>query len=512
MKKRNTIFYPVSLIGVSSLLILGGCGGSSSSSSSSDSMNATTYEFFDTDGNSTVYYDGQNARQILISEVKDAASALSRTGDENPQAVIDDINLYITTDAAVRDAQGGDWQYDSIEVGLPDGTTDSDGINAGQVSSGDRLENKMAGNDPSTLAWDNVFYSGQIVSDPAEGIDVSTPALFIQGLVASLANEITDSTVTTTVEVEGTGPVAIPAYVSAEGHDFAQLLQKGLLGVVTFNQGTADYLSTNWESKLVSDGGAYIAHKFDEGWGYFGGATDYGQLTDSEIKNGYNDTNSDGILDIGRNSSSDAGQVDEFNFGNSVNCAKRDVSGQSNTDFTSEANDAFLTARGILQDVADADAFSGTQLADLNDQIIIATQTWEKCIAATVVHYINDVIDDMDDFGQSGFSSIGNFTDLAKHWGEMFGFAIGLQFSPYSPFRTGYITDGQVAEAATVTQVEADYAAVLNAFGTAPVLYDGTMDGEAYPGGVDAYALALEAARDILRDAYGFTQAQASSW
>ena len=212
----------------------------------------------------------------------------------------------------------------------------------------------MAGNDPATLLGDGTFYTGALTSDPALNLDVSTPALYIQALVEGLALEITDAQVETTVNVSGTGPVAIPAYVSAQGYDYAQLLQKSLLGIVTFNQGTADYLSTSWESKLVSDGGAYITHKFDEGWRYFGGATDYGQLTDAEIKDGYKDTNNDGVLDIGRNSSSDAGQVDEFNFGNSVNCAKRDTSGQENTDFTSEANSAFLTARGILQDVADA--------------------------------------------------------------------------------------------------------------------------------------------------------------
>ena len=514
MKKRNTIFSPVSLIGLSSLLILGGCGGSSSSSSSSssDSMNATTYEFFDTDGNSTVYYDGQNARQILISEVKDAVSALDRSTTQTQSEVADSINLYITEDAAVRDGQNGNRQYAGVDIRLPNGTVDFDGINAGQVSGGDKLVNKMAGNDPSSLPGDGTFYTGQLQSDLDEGFDISTPALFIEALVQSVAELVTEQTVETTVKVTGGGQVNIPDYVTVEGLDHAQILQKSLLGIVTFNQGTADYLSTDWESKLVSEGGAYIAHKFDEGWGYFGGAYDYGQLTDVEIKNGYNDTNNDSNLDIGRNSSSAADQVDEFNFGNSVNCAKRDVSGQSNTDFTGQANDAFLTARGILQDVADAGAFSGTQLSDLNDQIIIATQTWEKCIAATVIHYINDVSEDIAEFESDGFKDIENFKNLAKHWGEMYGFAIGIQFSPYSPFRTGYVTDGLVAEAQSVMVDIDDYASVLNAMGTGPVLWDDTMDGSPYPGGASTYVIALEAARDILRDAYGFTQDQASGW
>ena len=60
-------------------------------------------------------------------------------------------------------------------------------------------------------------------------------------------------------------------------------------------------------------------------------------------------------------------------------------------------------------------------------------QTWEKCIAATAVHYINDVIYRHGSFPTERLRIRSNFVNLAKHWGEMKGFALGLQFSALSP-------------------------------------------------------------------------------
>ena len=50
---------------------------------------------------------------------------------------------------------------------------------------------------------------------------------------------------------------------------------------------------------------------------------------------------------------------------------------------------------------------------------------WEKAIAATVVYYINDTLQDMGDFGTEDYS----FSDHAKHWSELKGFALALQFN-----------------------------------------------------------------------------------
>ena len=84
-------------------------------------------------------------------------------------------------------------------------------------------------------------------------------------------------------------------------------------------------------------------------------------------------------------------------------------------------------------------------------------------------------------------------------------------------FRTGYITDGLVAEASVVNVDINDYDTALTLLGTGPVDYAGNMGGVPYQGfgnavSIEQYKTDLQAARDILRDAYGFTQDQASTW
>ena len=52
-------------------------------------------------------------------------------------------------------------------------------------------------------------------------------------------------------------------------------------------------------------------------------------------------------------------------------------------------------------------------------------------VAATVIHYINDVLADMAATSESE----GTFSleDYAKHWGEAKGFGLWFQFNPHSP-------------------------------------------------------------------------------
>ena len=42
-------------------------------------------------------------------------------------------------------------------------------------------------------------------------------------------------------------------------------------------------------------------------------------------------------------------------------------------------------------------------------------------VAATVIHYINDVIIDMGNFSDGSFADASSFKDLGKHWSEMMG-------------------------------------------------------------------------------------------
>jgi hypothetical protein len=168
--------------------------------------------------------------------------------------------------------------------------------------------------------------------------------------------------------------------------------------------------------------------------------------------------------------------------------------------------DAFLVGRRILQNAEEAGELTVEADAALQGQIEIAAMTWEKCIAATVVHYINDVSDDMADFIPPYYADLSNFINLSKHWGEMKGFALGLQFSPVSPFRTGE-TGKDVA----------DLKRVLSLMGDAPVLADGSQGGQpattASPSdAIQNYLTALQEARGILAEAYGFEPEVVEIW
>jgi hypothetical protein len=113
--------------------------------------------------------------------------------------------------------------------------------------------------------------------------------------------------------------------------------------------------------------------------------------------------------------------------------------------------------------------------------------TWEKCIAATVVHYINDTLSDMEKFGTAEYS----FEDHAKHWSELKGFSLGLQFNPKSPMNEG-------------TRFVDFHALIADA----PVLPDDAGGQTA----IDAYKTDLTAARDVIQQAYGFSQANVDGW
>ena len=188
-------------------------------------------------------------------------------------------------------------------------------------------------------------------------------------------------------------------------------------------------------------------------------------------------------------------------LGNSTNCAKRDAGATVPTSFTQDAFDAFVAGRKILQDAGDAGELTAAQQAELDVHIVTASVTWEKCIAATVIHYINDVLSDMARFEDGLFVDLDHYLDLAKHWGEMKGFALGLQFNPNSPFRTA-------GSGVTV----ADLKTALSLMGDAPVLADGTQLGEVFEGGAAAYTIDLIMARDILEDAYDFNAQNVANW
>lgn len=471
------------LVAMSLTLGLAGCHGSSNSS---EEEGPTTYSFNSRfiNGAESAQYPGQITRHVLIDDLnttianlepdsrsKDQIVALLNNFYQDGTAVLGDQDLLLTTDPATKQRT-----YN-------------------QIAKEKNLVDKIAGNDSETdhKEWNTGAFAGWTTTTSP-----STPNKLIQDMFSMIGDNFVQSFEFSKPMDPINSSETLEVYHTQDGLDMKQLVQKFLLGAVTFSQGTDDYLDDDvngkglLEDNTSADGGSKpysaLEHQWDEGFGYFGAARDYLAYTDKEIagkdgrpdfENGYHDTNNDGAIDL----------VGEFNFGHSQNAAKRDLGSETGTDFTQQAMEAFLAGRALISD-ADG-ALSTQELETLKGHRDQAVKAWEDAIAATVVHYINDVLQDMDNF----VADNGTYSYIAhtKHWSEMKGFALGLQFNPRSPLNV-------TSEGATATRFEEFH----NLVRERP-----SLPGD---GDFDTYRDDLVEARALMQSAYGYAEIDVKNW
>jgi len=418
-------------------------------------------------GENSVSYSGQVFRHLLIDDMKAHLGGITDRINEGafyPVAgdVVEELAFYYDFDSSV----GGSVPiYTSPDPGALQTTYDD-------VSSDKDLAGKTAGNDATGQHKD---WTTELVGWDQDG--VTSP----ESLIRTWFVEIDEQAVAWgagDIPLDPSGAPVPAVYVSPEGLDYQQLLQKFIRGAVAFSQGADDYLDDDTEGKgllsdhtALDDGKPYTAleHQWDEGFGYFGAARSYPDWTDAEIADTPGrDVNGDGAVDLTR----------EMNWGHSVNAAKRDRGAVAATDYTAEAWLGFYNGRALLAETAGTPLTEAqaTELAGYRDQ---ALDAWEKALASTVVHYINDTLQDMGTFGTDDY----DFGNHAKHWSEMKGFALAFQFNRRSPMS------------------DADFAAMHALMGQAPVLEDADQSVQ------DDYAAALIEARTLIGTAYGFDPA-----
>jgi hypothetical protein len=429
-----------------------------------------TYNFSSrfTEG-SSVSYSGQIARHALMSKVKSYISSLTDEvqgeGIFEEGAVVGVLNiLFECVDEVCND--------ETVSVST---TPATEQMTIGDISTGKNLKGKLAGNDEVGQHKD---WSTQFVG---WGTNTVSPTSLLGAWFQMLENRAIAIS-NGTYEIDPNGEEITKPYVTAEGHDLGQLAQKFLLGAIAFSQGADDDLDDRDDGKgiladnsVAKEGKSYSAleHNWDEGFGYFGAARDYMSYTDDEIAaeggrdeyQGHHDTDGSGSIDL----------VSEFNWGHSVNTAKRDRG--TSSDLTADAFNAFYQGRTLITHAGGA--LSEDQMIELKGYRDVAVLAWEKSIAATAIHYVNDTIADMENADY-------NFYDHAKHWSELKGFALSFQFNPRSPV-TGE-----------------NFARIHDLLGTAPAL----------PGAAnfDKYKAGLLEIRAILGDAYRFDTADVEGW
>ncbi|MDX1588908.1 MAG: DUF4856 domain-containing protein [Oleiphilaceae bacterium] len=480
-----------SAVAVALTVGLTGCGGSSNSDNNKEEEVALTYNFQSRfiNGAESAQYPGQTTRHVLIADLNTTINGL-KPENKTQQDIVDVLNsFYQEGTAAIGD---------NALLLTTDPATKQDTYN--EISTDKNLVGKTAGNDDVTdhKDWDGGDFVGWNTST-----DPDSPNQLIQdwfnAIGANVESDFQRSTPRTDPVADGKDE-ELEVYHTDDGLDLKQLVQKFLLGAVPFSQGTDDYLDDATANKglltdntSAADNGAAaftdLEHQWDEGFGYFGAARDYLAYTDEEIagkggraayENGYHDTDNDGAIDL----------VGEFNFGHSQNAAKRDLGSQSGTDFTKQAMEAFLAGRALIS-AADG-ALSDAELEELQGVRNQAVEAWENAIAATVVHYINDVLGDMDNADANDGSY--SYIDHTKHWSELKGFALGLQFNPRSPLNAS--SDNQ-------------------SFDTLFAEFHGLVsERPSLPGAQDfsTYRDDLISARTLMQNAYGFAEEDVLNW
>jgi len=453
------------------------------------------------DGEKSVSYGGQITRHALIAELKHYIGTPKSEGSglafeleqgtlttkEQVIAKLNDIYNRGGDEEAERDTS-----WDGFELTF----TDAKQKLFSELGSYKSLKDKVAGNDASGQY--KLWNDGDFAGWGAKGS--TTPHDLIQTFFSQIADNAVENPGGKRF-VPGTD-TEIEVFVNYNGTDLNQLIQKFLLMAVAYSQAADDYLDENKglaTDNIAGDKGgdkAYtkLEHQFDEGFGYLGAAANYLAYNDNEIAgkvkadedgradwNGKHDTNGDGEIDL----------LSEFNFGNSVNAAKRDRGSKGNampTDYTKQVMESFIAGRKLINDAVGAD-LTDEQMSDLLEHRNNALDAWERGVVATVIHYINDLRDDLEPL-EKGTGEF-DFVTTAKHFSEMKGFALGLQFNPYSPI------------AGEDPVKFAEFERLNTLLKDAPVLEVAD---------VADYRAELLAARQLLQDAFEFDAENVAGW
>ena len=347
----------------------------------SDSTTApTTYEFYDADENSTVVYSGQVVRNLLITDIKSLVS-------EDPSLLVG--------------------MYQNSEANQARSIASASGLSTVQTTYGDVSSSNLSGKIAST--GDGYGIDDCVVAGYGMEPDVLVNAWF---------------------------DAAASGSYSSDGLDIGQMTQKGLMGLVSYYQGTSKYLGLvlDKDNTTPGEGNFYtdMEHYWDESFGYFGASRTYNTLADDNARKSSSDTDGNGTIDY----------MTEYNFDWATYAAKRDIACAtagctSDADFTGDIMGAYIEGRTLIHNEGALD--------DITAQRLIIQNSWEKLVAANVIHYANDVA-----------SKIESGSGILHSWAEMRAFSMALQYNSAK-----LISDSVLSDVITLMGVtppaEADY-------------------------------------------------------
>ena len=235
-----------------------------------------SYVFLDNDGASTVSYTGQVLRHVLISDLNqhlDGITGRLNGGAFFPVAgqVAGELDFYLSFDSTI----GG-----QAEI-LASRGFDAEQRVYDDLASGKNLREKLAGNDAVT---DHRDWHTEFVGWDAEG--ATSPEALVDQWVAQIDQQAAAWNAAPPLDPSGVPVESV--FLTPDGLDLQELLQKFLLGAVAYSQAADDYLDDDVDGKglladheAVAEGKSYTAleHAWDEAFGYFGAARTAGDST-----------------------------------------------------------------------------------------------------------------------------------------------------------------------------------------------------------------------------------------
>ncbi|NGP89261.1 DUF4856 domain-containing protein [Fodinibius halophilus] len=292
------------------------------------------YEF-SRDGSSSVAYPGQTDRLKMLDEIDSYVGKGDKGEELSEQALLD---MYEN-----KDGNGG---------GNFDFTSDR------------QLKNKTFPNDLDNNFYENLFAQASAASK--KGTQASNGQA---GLIARADGD--------------------NILVDANGREFGQLIEKGLMGSVFYHQIfnvylTDDRIGPDVDNSNLEEGKNYTAkeHHFDEAFGYFGAPVDFES-------------------DWPESRESEAKFWADYSNGSDAELGFNDI-----------LMDAFIKGRTAI--------VNKDQTA-LTEQVDILYEKLELLAAATTIHYINSTLDHLS-AGEQGEA----FHTLSEAWA----FANALKYSP----------------------------------------------------------------------------------
>jgi len=248
--------------------------------------------------------------------------------------------------------------------------------NTGAVLDAGRLK-AMYANDAATADWEQTYEASKQLKSKTFSQEQAT--------FETLMEAIAQYSASTTPGEEGMAGVVVSEdgakqyLLNEKGVEFAQLIEKGLMGACFYYQALSVYFGDermNVDNETVEPGeGTAMEHHWDEAFGYYGVPTDFPINTDGLAFWGVYSNRRDPIL----------------------NCNQ-------------EMMENFIRGRA---------AISNDDLNTRDEAIAEIRATWEKITATTAISYINTALENFDDMAIR-----------AHALSEAIAFTYAIQFNP----------------------------------------------------------------------------------